>query len=66
MPQTTIRQELELPTRNQYTRINAEISLKIDGREIPNMAVLGEALDAAVVLVSEKIQQSYQTVPARV
>ena len=44
MPQMGLRESFELETRNRYTKVNCEVGLKIDGRELPNMAILGELL----------------------
>lgn len=65
MPQIGLRHTFEMPTRNNYTKVNAEIGLKLDGRELPNTAVLGEALDKAVEMIEEHIKQSYKVVPER-
>jgi septal ring-binding cell division protein DamX len=56
----------EVPTRDKYTKVNMELGLVIDGREIPNAAVLGSALEDAVKLIQERIAESYRVVPARV
>jgi hypothetical protein len=42
-----------------------ELGLVLDGREIPNAAVLGSALEEAVKLVQDRITESYQVVPVR-
>ena len=65
MPEVGLNQKFELETRNRYTKVNASLTLKLEGRELPNMAVLGEALEEAILLVENKIKQSYQEVPAR-
>jgi hypothetical protein len=65
MPQIGLRHSFEMPTRNTYTKVNAEIGLKLDGRELPNTAVLGEALDKAVELILAHVAQSYKIVPER-
>ena len=41
------------------------LDLFLDGREIPNAAVLGSALEEAVKLVQDRITESYQVVPVR-
>lgn len=66
MPTTGIRQEFDLTTRSSYTKVKAEIGLKIEGSELPNMAILGDALEAARQLIQEKVTESYKVVPERV
>jgi hypothetical protein len=63
---TGIQKEFELVTRNHFTKINAVVSMTVDGKELPNMAILGEALEKAINLIQKKIQQSYEVVPARI
>jgi len=66
MAKTGLKSSFELTTRTPATKVACEVSLIVDGRELPNMAVLGEALEAAVVLIQEKVTESYKEVPARV
>lgn len=65
MPQIGLRHKFELETRNKYTKVDAEIGLSLDGKELPNTAILGDALDKAVDLIQEAITESYKEVPAR-
>jgi len=48
------------------TKVDCEIGLKVDGRELPNLAVLGAALEAAVDRVQQIVTESYKVVPERV
>ena len=66
MPVTGIRQEFELSTRNQYTKVTAEIGFKVEGRELPTMAVLGAAVEEAIEMIQNRITESYKVVPERV
>jgi hypothetical protein len=66
MPTTGLRQEFELETRNKYTKVAAEIGFKVNGRELPSMAVLGAAVEEAIELIQAKIAESYKVVPERV
>jgi len=66
MPKTEIRYDFELTTRNAYTKVEAELSLNLNGRELPTMAVVGEAMEQAAKTIQEAITASYETVPARV
>lgn len=65
MPKHSVKTELPLTTRG-YTKANAEISITIDGHEVPSTAVLGAALDQAVDIIQQAIVKSYEVVPARV
>lgn len=62
---TGLRQEFDLQTRSAYTTVKCEIGLKVDGRELPNMEVLGGALEEAIAVIREKVQESYKRVPER-
>jgi hypothetical protein len=55
----------EVQTRDKYTKCNFELGMTLDGRELPNAAVLGAALEDAVKLIQERITESYQVVPPR-
>ncbi len=63
MPLTAVRQEFELETRDKYTKVKVEVLLKVDGRELPNGAVLGLALDDAIETIRKSIQESYKVPP---
>jgi len=65
MPQMGLRESFELETRNRYTKVNCEVGLKIDGRELPNMAILGEALEKAIEMIQEHVKQAYVELPER-
>ena len=66
MPKTRITQEFELKTRNEYTKVEAELSLMVNGRELPTAGTLGAALEKAVTQLQEEITNAYKLVPARV
>lgn len=66
MPISKVAQEWELTTRNQSTKIEAEISLKINGREIPNLSILGECVEQAIAAIQERVTESYKIIPERV
>ena len=65
MPDMGLRESFDLETRNKYTKVECEVGLKVSGRELPNMAVLGEALEAAIELIQAKVADSYKEVPVR-
>ena len=65
MPTTGLTQEFELSTRNEYTKVKAELGFKVEGRELPNMEVLGAALEDAIELIKLRVKESYK-VPPRV
>lgn len=66
MPKTGIKHDFELATRNDFTKVNAELSLTVDGRELPTMSAIGEALEEAVTLIQKSIKESFNVVPSRV
>jgi hypothetical protein len=66
MPKTGIRQTFELTTRDRFTKVECEIGLTVNGRELPNMEVLGKALEAGIQLIQDSITESYLKVPERV
>jgi hypothetical protein len=66
MPKNAIRQEFELSTRGAYTKVECDISLSVNGRELPSLAVLGKALEDAVSLIQTVVSDSYKKVPERV
>ena len=65
MPITGLKYEAEMSTRTQFTKVKAEVALKVDGKELPNMGVLGEALELAVAIIQQHITKSYKVVPPR-
>jgi hypothetical protein len=66
MPKNAIRQEFELSTRSSFTKVECDISLSVNGRELPSLAVLGKALEDAVSLIQTVVSDSYKKVPERV
>ena len=65
MPNSGIRTEFDLRTRGLQT-VKCEIGIKIDGRELPNLAVMGNALEKAVEVLQQVVTESYTVVPERV
>jgi hypothetical protein len=66
MPRIKLNNEFQLETRNQYTKVDCEMTIMVDGRELPSMAVLGKTFETAIELVQAQIKESYQAVPERV
>jgi hypothetical protein len=60
-----LRTSFEMQTRDRYTKVNCELGLNVDGRELPNMEVLGGALEEASKLIQERVTESYKVVPPR-
>jgi hypothetical protein len=54
-----------MTTRDKYKKVNCEVGLSLDGQELPNMSVLGAALEEATALIQQRVTESYQEVPAR-
>jgi hypothetical protein len=65
MPVKKISDEFKMETRDRYTKVDTVVTISVDGPELPNSAVLGEALDKAIEIVRESIKQSYVKVPER-
>jgi hypothetical protein len=66
MPKVGLRETFELKTRNDYTKVECEIGISVNGRELPSMAVMGAALEDAIKLFQERVTESYKAVPERV
>jgi hypothetical protein len=65
MPKIGLTHSGQLETRNAYTKVECEINVKVDGRELPSMEVIGAALEEANTVFQQHIKDSYK-VPARV
>src|SRR5262245_3475031 len=65
MPKTGIRLVFDMETRDKYKKVDCEIGLTVEGRELPNASVLGEAMEAAVEMIRTRVRQSYEVVPPR-
>jgi|SRR5215471_1052091 len=65
MPKTGIRLVFDMETRNKYNKVDCEIGLTVDGRELPNASVLGSAMEEAVALIQDRVKKSYEVVPPR-
>jgi len=65
MPKVGLRETFELETRNKYTKVNCELGLSVEGRELPSMAVLGDAVEQAIKLIEDRVAESYKVVPPR-
>lgn len=66
MPRTGMKHSGQLETRNAYTKVDVEFTVSVDGKELPAMGVVGEALEKAIELFNAEIKQSYQVVPVRI
>jgi hypothetical protein len=66
MAKIGLRQHFDMETRNKYTKIDCEVGMNIDGKELPSMAVLGAALEEATALIQLRVAESYKEIPARV
>lgn len=65
MPRSNISQEFELETRDRYTKVETVVSISVDGKELPNMAVMGSALEEVIELIRNHVRDSYTKVPER-
>jgi hypothetical protein len=66
MPKMGMRETFEMQTRDRYTKVECELGVTIDGKELPAMGVVGEALEKCVTIIQEHVKQSYEVVPERV
>jgi len=65
LPKVGLRESFEMNTRDKYTKVECEVGMTVNGRELPNMAILGAALEEAIKLIQERVTESYKVVPAR-
>lgn len=65
MPKIALKQAFPLTTRNDYTSVQCEIGVTIEGKELPNLEVAGRALELALTQFKSAIKDSYK-VPERV
>lgn len=66
MPKSALKQSFELTTRNPFTKVNCEIGITVDGRELPSLEILGKAFEAAIMYMQEQVTDAYKIVPERV
>lgn len=65
MPKTGLKHTGEMTTRNSFTKVDVEIGMTVDGRELPTMATLGAAFEQGIALIQAAITKSYEVVPPR-
>lgn len=65
MPKTNMTEKFELSTRSEMTKVDCEVSITLDGKELPSMSVQGTALEAMLDTLRAVIKESYK-VPERV
>jgi hypothetical protein len=65
MPRHGLKLEFEMKTRGAFNDAETELSISVDGKELPNMAVIAAALEECAELISERVRESYTTVPER-
>lgn len=65
MPKIGMTEQFDLTTRSAFSKVDCEISIRIDGKELPSNEVVGKALDKAIETVQAAITESYQKVPER-
>lgn len=66
MPKMAVKEEFKLQTRDRFTTVDCELSMTIDGRELPSMAIIGEAIEKAMNEIQVSVTNSYTKVPERV
>lgn len=60
------RQEFPLQTRNNYTKVECEVGIKVNGQELPSMEIIGGALEKMIKVLQEHVTEAYAVVPERV
>lgn len=60
-----VKMAFELSTRSEFTKVDCEIGMSVEGKELPTAGVLGAALEDAKALIQKRVTESYQTVPVR-
>ena len=66
MPKSALKQTIELTTRNPFTKVECEIGMTVNGRELPSLEILGKAFESAIIHMQEQITDAYKVVPERV
>lgn len=66
MPKLGMHETFDMQTRDRYTKVECELSITVDGKELPTLGVVGEAIELCVTLVQEHVKRSYEAVPERV
>lgn len=66
MPKLNIAEEFKLQTRDRFTTVDCTLAIEVAGSELPNMGIVGEALEKAVTQIQNSITESYAKVPERV
>lgn len=66
MPKSSVKQAFDLTTRNAFTKVQCEIGMTVDGRELPSLEILGKAFESAILHLQDQITESYKVVPERV
>ena len=49
MPKSALKQSFDLTTRNAFTKVQCEIGMTVDGRELPSLEILGKAFEDAIL-----------------
>lgn len=65
MAKTSFKKDFELTLKNEYTKVECSVSLTVDGKSLPTMATLGDAMEQAIAVIQQLVTESYNVVPAR-
>lgn len=65
MAKTGVRHTSQLTTRDKYTKVDFELGMTVEGKELPSASVLGGALEEAAELIQKRVTESF-VVPPRV
>lgn len=65
MAKTSFKKDFELTLKNEYTKVECSVSLTVDGKSLPTMATMGDAMEQAIAVIQQLVTESYNVVPAR-
>lgn len=66
MPKTSISEQFELSTRSEMTKVDCKVLIELDGKELPSMAVQGQALESMLETLKAVVKESYKQIPPRI
>jgi hypothetical protein len=66
MPRSSLTSEFDFQPRNEFrSKVDVKFNMSVDGRELPNLQVLGNAFEKAVELFQAEVKKAFEVVPPR-
>jgi hypothetical protein len=65
MPAMNMNQEFDMTTRDRNTKVKVDMAVNVSGPELPNMDIVGAALEKCIELMRTEVAASYLKVPQR-